>query len=251
MAENEEKKSRRALLNERLAAKYPDLNIGDDEAVSERIGADYDDMESQLNGYRDRETRLTELMSNNPRAALFISDMAKGADPMVAWIERLGRENIMELLDDPKKREAYAEANRKYVERVAEEKRLEEEYEKNFAESLANLQQFQQERGLSDEQIDAAYDLVTKIGIDAINGKVSVESVDMALKALHHDTDVESAREEGEVAARNQKIVEQRRRAKGSDGVRVLGGANNKAGTSQDEDDGELVRYARSIGIKV
>lgn len=229
MAENEEKKSRRALLNERLAAKYPDLNIGDDEAVSERIGADYDDMESQLNGYRDREAKLTELFSNNPRAALFISDMAKGADPMTAWIERLGRENIMELLDDPEKREAYAEANRKYMERVAEEKRLEEEYEKNLAESLANLQQFQLERGLSDEQIDAAYDLVTKIGIDALNGKVSVESVDMALKALHHDTDVESAREEGEVAGRNQKIVEQRRRAKSDDGVRALTGANNVA----------------------
>ena len=217
------------MLNERLQTRYPDLNIADDEAVSERIGADYDDMEGQLNGYRDRETRLTELMSNNPRAALFISDMAKGADPMTAWIERLGSENIMELLNDPEKREAYAEANRKYVERVAEEKRLEEEYEKNLAESLANLRQFQQERGLSDEQIDAAYDLVTKIGIDAINGKVSVESVDMALKALHHDVDVESAREEGEVAARNQKIVEQRRRAKSGDGVRVLGGANNVA----------------------
>lgn len=229
MADTEVKKTKRALLNERLQTRYPDLNIADDEAVSERIGADYDDMEGQLNGYRDRETRLTELMSNNPRAALFISDMAKGADPMTAWIERLGRENIMELLNDPEKREAYAEANRKYVERVAEEKRLEEEYEKNLAESLAKLQQFQQERGLSDEQIDEAYDLVTKIGIDALNGKVSVESVDMALKALHHDTDVESAREEGEVAARNQKIVEQRRRAKSGDGVRALGGANNVA----------------------
>ena len=233
MAENEVKKTNRELLNERLAARYPDLDIANDEAVSERIGADYDDMEGQLSGYRDRESKLTDMFSNNPRAALFITDMAKGADPMVAWIERLGRENIMELLDDPEKREAYAEANRKYVERVAEEARLAEEYDKNLAESLANLQQFQQERGLSDEQIDAAYDLVTKIGIDAINGKVSVESVDMALKALHHDMDVESAREEGEVAGRNQKIVEQRRRAKGGDGVRTLGGANNMAGTSE------------------
>lgn len=229
MAKNEVKKSKRELLNERLAAKYPDLNIGDDEAVSERIGADYDDMESQLNGYREREAKLNDVMSTNPRAALFITDMAKGIDPMEAWIERIGSENIMELLNDPEKREAYAEANRKYMERVAEEKRLKEEYEKNLAESLAKLQQFQQERGLSDEQIDEAYDFVTEIGIDAINGKVSVESVDMALKALHHDTDVESAREEGEVAGRNQKIVEQRRRAKGGDGVRALGGANNMA----------------------
>lgn len=249
MAENEEKKSRRALLNERLAAKYPDLNIGDDEAVSERIRADYDDMEGQLNGYRDREAKLTELFSNNPRAALFISDMAKGADPIVAWIERLGRENIMELLDDPEKREAYAEANRKYMERVAEENRLAEEYEKNLAESLAKLQQFQQERGLSDEQIDEAYDLVTKIGIDALNGKVSVESVDMALKALHHDTDVESAREEGEVAGRNQKIVEQRRRAKGGDGVRALGGANNSS-TRGNEKEPDILDFALEASRK-
>ena len=85
----------------------------------------------------------------------------------------------------------------------------------------------QTERGLSDEQIDNAMDLVMKITNEAIMGKFTPETIDMALKAINHDAEVEAARAEGEVAGKNAKIDETLRKPKAGDGLPAMGGTNN------------------------
>lgn len=220
-------KSKRDLFGERLKKKYPDREYADDEALFGQIGDDYDDYERQLGEYKEREGRITDLFSSNPKSAQFITDMAKGDDPWLAVVERMGIDGITELLNDPSKREKYAEANKKYLQRVAKEKELEEEYERNLAESLNLLEQIQQERGLGDETINAAYDLILRIAHEAILGKFTAETVDMALNAVNHDADVANARTEGTVAGRNAKINEQLRKPKAGDGTPNLAGSNN------------------------
>ena len=49
---------------------------------------------------------------------------------------------IKDAIDDPERLEAIAEANKEYVERVAESKKLDEEYQANLADSLANWMTF-------------------------------------------------------------------------------------------------------------
>lgn len=141
MAENQTPtapaKSKRDLIGERLKKKYPDRDYADDEALFGQINDDYDQYDNELGQYKERESRLTDLLSKDNRAAQFIADMAKGNDPWLAVIERLGIDGITDLMNDPSKQEAYAEANKKYVERLAKEKSLEEEYEKNILESAA------------------------------------------------------------------------------------------------------------------
>lgn len=219
--------SRRAQFGERLKKKYPDKEYADDEALFGQINDDYDDYEGQLSDYRDREGKLTDLFSKDPRSAQFISDMAKGKDPWIAVIERLGIDGVTDLMNDPDKQAEYAEANKKYVERLAKEKSLEEEFQGNFAESMNLLEQVQQERGLGDETVDAAMDLVMRIANEAIVGKFTRETIDMALNAVNHDADVENARTEGTVAGRNAKIDEKLRKPKGGDGTPSLAGSNN------------------------
>lgn len=230
MAENQTptpQKSRRDQFGERLKKKYPDREYADDEALFGQIDDDYADYDNQLNQYKERESRLTDLFSKDPRSAQFITDMAKGNDPWIAVLERLGVYGVTDLLNDPKKQSEYAEANKKYVERLAKEKTLEDEYEKNFAESMTLLEKMQQERGLGDETIDAAMDLIMRITNEAILGKFTEETIDMALKAVNHDAEVSNARSEGEVAGRNAKIDEKLRKPKTGDGAPNLTGSNN------------------------
>ena len=152
-------KSKRDLFGERLKKKYPDREYADDEALFGQISDDYDDYDNQLNQYKERESRLTDLLSNDDRAAQFIADMAKGNDPWLAVIERLGIDGITDLMNDPSKQEAYAEANKKYVEHLAKQKSLEEEYENNMRNvTLPMLEKMKQERGISDETLDAAWE---------------------------------------------------------------------------------------------
>ena len=229
MAEEQERntqKSRRDQFNERLKAKYPDREFADDEALFGQIDDDYADYDNQLSQYRDREERLSRLMADNPRAAQFISDLGRGDDPWLAMLKRIGADGVTDLMNNPEKQEAYAQANQEYVDRLAEEKRLEEEYNANFAESMSTLERLQQERGLSDETIDAAYDLIQQIASDALVGKFSAETVDMALKAMSHDADVDNAHSEGVIAGRNANIEEKLRRPQQGDGMPASGGAN-------------------------
>ena len=229
MAENQPPKSRREQFGERLKAKYPDREYADDEAMFGQADDDYASYEEQLGQYRDREKSLSDLLSKDPRSAQFITDMAKGTDPWIAVVERLGIDGWTELINDPSKQEELAEANKKYVERLAKEKSLEEEYNANFGESLKVLEQIQQEQGLSDETIDAAMDILIGEANDAIVGKFSREAIERALKSLNRDADIENARIEGEVAGRNAKIEENLRKPKGGDGMPNLAGNNNAA----------------------
>lgn len=231
MAENQTPtpptKSKRELFGERLKKKYPDREYADDEALFGQISDDYDEYDNQIGQYKERESRLTDLFSKDPRSAQFITDMAKGNDPWLAVIERLGIDGVTDLINDPSKQAEYAEANKKYVERLAKEKSLEEEYQKNFAESMDLLEQIQKEKQLGDETIDAAMNLVMSIANEAIVGKFTAETINMALNAVNHDADVQNARTEGTVAGRNAKIEEKLRKPKGGDGQPDLAGSNN------------------------
>ena len=221
-------KSKRDLFGERLKKKYPDRDYADDEALFGQINDDYDNYESQLSDYSDREGRLNDLFNNDPRSAQFITDMAKGKDPWIAVIERLGIDGITDLINNPEKQEEYADANKKYVERLAKEKSLEEEYDKNMTEvTLPMLERIKQERGISDDMIDAAWDYLLHVADAAIRGTFTEEDIDMALKAVNHDADVQNARTEGTVAGRNAKIDEKLRKPTTGDGTPNLAGSNN------------------------
>ena len=240
MAENQTPtapmQSKRDLFGERLKKKYPDREYADDEELFGQINDDYDDYDNQLNEYKEREGRLTELFQKDPRSAQFITDMAKGNDPWIAVIERIGIDGVTDLINNPEKQAEYAEANKQYVERLAKEKTLEEEYKANLAESMAMLDKLQQERQLDDEVVDAAMDMVMKIANEALMGKFTAETIEMALKAVTHDAEVENARTEGELAGRNAKIDERLRKPMTGDGTPMLAGSNNAPTRRRDND---------------
>lgn len=227
MAENQPTKSRRESVLGRMRTKYPEKKFEEEEELFGQIDDDLAASEEEIGKYKEREGKLAGIVGKDPRAAQFLSDMANGKDPWLAVLERLGIDGVSDLLNNPEKQEEYAEANRKYVERIAKEKSLGEEYETNFAESMKLLEQMQTDRGLSDEQIDGAMDLIMKITNEAIMGKFTPETIDMALKAINHDAEVEAARNEGVVAGKNAKIDETLRQPKAGDGLPAMGGTNN------------------------
>ena len=227
MAEPQEVKSKRDQFGERLKTKYPDREYADDEALFGQINDDYDEYENTLKEKTDAENKLTNMFSQYPNSARFISDMANGTNPWVAMVEQLGMDGITDIFENPEYKEELAKAQEEHVARLTKAHDLEEEYQTNLEGSLEMMRQAQEELGLSDEQIDQAIDLLMAIANDAIVGKFTRESLDMALKAINHDADMENARAEGAVEGRNTKIEEKLRKPKSSDGVPMLAGSNN------------------------
>lgn len=227
MAEEKQVKSRRDQLNERLKKKYPDREYADDEALFGQINDDYDEYDKTLSGYKERESKLTDLFTRDPRSAEFITDMAQGKDPWSSLINRIGIDGVKEILDDPARMEEFAKNNKEYVDRVAKQKGLVEEWEKNMTATLSMLEQKKQELGLTDEQLDAAADWIKEVTNDAVIGIIKPETLEMALKAINHDADIAAASAEGEIRGKNAKVEATLRRSKRGDGTPTLAGANN------------------------
>lgn len=223
---NQDNRSKRELLMERLAKKYPDKDFSDDESIFGQISDDYDASDEELNGYKEREGKFADLLNSDPRSASFLVDWKEGKNPLIALIERFGEEDFRDALDDPALREQLSEANQKFVERVAKEKELEEEYNSNITETLANLDKLQEKEGLADEEIAETMQFLANVVKDGIVGKFTLESIEMARKALHHDENVAVASEEGEVRGRNAKIEEKLRKKAAGDGLPHLDGKN-------------------------
>ena len=233
MAEEKQVKSRRDQFGERLKKKYPDREYADDEALFGQINDDYDEYDSQLSGYKERESKLTDMFTRDPQSAQFITDMAQGKDPWASLINRIGIDGVKEMLDDPAKMEEFSKSNKEYVDRMAKQKGLEEEWEKNMKTTLAMLEQKKQELGLTDEQIDQAADLIKEITNDAVIGIIKPETIDMVLKAINHDADIAAASEEGEIRGKNAKAGAKLRKPKRGDGTPTLAGANNAPAPSR------------------
>lgn len=231
MAENNQVMSRRDQHLERLRKKYPDKKFEDDEEIYGQISDDYDTYETELEGLRGREKSLSDMFAADPRSAQFLTDMHNGTDPVLGLVRNFGVE-IKDVLDDPEMQDKIAEANKDYVERIANSKKLDEEYEKNMDNTLETLRQFQSERGMSDEQIDQVVGFLLGVVRDGVMGKFSTETLDMACKALNYDADVAAAGEEGEVAGRNAKITEKLRKSNKGDGTAPLGGKNGQGYTN-------------------
>lgn len=231
MAENKEVKSRRDQHIERLRKKYPEKKFEDDEEIYGQISDDYDQYEHELERHRGMEKSLSDMFAADPRSAQFLTDMHNGNDPVLGLVRNFGVE-IKDVLDDPEMQDKIAEANKEFVERVANSKKLDDEYEKNMDATLETLRQFQSERGMSDEQMDQVVDFLLGIVRDGVMGKFSAETLDMACKAINHDEDVAAAGEEGEVAGRNAKITEKLRKKEKGDGTAPLGGKNGQGANS-------------------
>ena len=226
MADDKAVTSRRDQYLERLRKKYPDKQFDDDEAIFGQISDDYDQFEQENSAMKEREQAFSDLFTSNPKSARLMMEWKDGKDPVASLIRIYGKEDILAAIDDPEKLSAIEEANKEFAKRVAESREYDAQYEKNLPASLSAIETWAKEQGIDDEDIDDATTILSRICGDFILGKIAPATLDMILKAQRHDTDVANAREEGEVAGRNAKIVEKMRNSKKGDGITNLNGRN-------------------------
>lgn len=229
-------------LRKRLSERYPDQNFDADEDFYGRIDSDYEDYEGQLGRYRENEGKMVDLFNRDPRSARFLKEWADGNDPVILMIRHYGSD-IKEILDDPDKIEEIAKVNKEYVDRVAQEKNLEDQYEKNLEESLTLLEQVQKDRNLSDDDMEKVIAQLRDDANDVLMGRFTQDAIDRVLKALNYDQDVEAAGYEGEVRGKNKKIDEKLRKRNQGDGLaRIQGSTGGGVGQANREGFRNVIR---------
>lgn len=179
----------------RLRKRYPDKKFEDEEEIYGQMSDDYDALESENARYKAEQDALYETLADD------------GGDLAERLLSAFGNSEVK------KRRE--------------ENKVLEEEWRKSEAERDRTLAEFQDEHGLTDEQLDAVWDGLLGILTDFLHGKVSKRTLETIKSGIDHDADVAAAGHEGEVRGRNAKIEERLARSKAGDGLGNLQAGHN------------------------
>lgn len=189
---------------EMYAEDYPDADFEDKEA---RYGNLINDRK-RLREYTQAGRGLSDIMDRQPWLGAMINELRENPDQdPFTWMASNGID-IQEALSDEGYRTKIAEQLAEHQRKQAEGKKHDDEVARNMERNAAaNLQKVQQKYGFDDDTASQMFrDLFEKIADPAFNGEVSEEVWDMIYKGLHYDEDVKSAREEGGMQARNEKM---------------------------------------------
>ncbi len=217
--ENNATKSPHDLLLERASSHYPERRyrgqIGQDGQEGQ------DDLEQAIldmlaeGDARQQESdskneQLVKLFQSDPSSGEFLTRWVETGDPRVALIEVFG-DDLAELATE-EGRSKFSESLQGWRDRKAESERMNEEAQANKQKSLADLDEWGNSKGLDDEK---KAEVILRLVSIAANGLMNIyrpEDFDMVLKEMNYDSAVAGARKEGEIAGRNAKMTETRRK---------------------------------------
>lgn len=204
----EEDRPMRKAFSDRFAKRHKDIDFEDKEA---RYAAMNDDADV-LSSYEESGRALSDAFDKNRWLAAMMMDLKDNPDMSpIEWMASQGID-IQTALDDEETRKKVAQQIADFQEKKAQEEGHEQEVMANLRKSADAMEPL----GLpEDERIDL-WDKFFKIVSDAEDGLVSPETWKMFRNAQSYDDDVASAREEGAMNARNEKIQNNLRKSEPS-----------------------------------
>ena len=218
--------TRREALVGLMKEDYPDADFADDDDF-------YDKLISERSRYKttdEQATKLREAFMKDPRIAGLLNFAKEGGNPISFLLENYGDE-FRDALEDPDKAEEFAEAHKKYQEKVAKNKQLEEECAANLQTTAGILDELQAEYKLTDEEVMDVFKTANQFALEATTNLYTKEFLAAILRAKNYDKDVEAAAMEGEVRGRNERIEEKLRKQKPAEVPPTLTGQSSGKAT--------------------
>ena len=215
-SDKKEKNASREKLLSKARERYPDRKFVEIDVVEPQEGvADLDesinemleDYATKQQQYDENNSRLSELLMSDPSSAEFLQNWMETRDPRTALINTFGDE----LGISEEGRKNFKGQLDKWRERKAANDALIAESWNNWQNSLSQLEEWGNAKGLTLEQKRDVMLRLLAITFNGEENKYGVDDFDLVWNGMSHDTDVTAARAEGEVAGRNAKIAAARR----------------------------------------
>jgi hypothetical protein len=184
---------------ERFSKSHPDIDFEDKEA---RYGAMNEDRDL-LDSYEESGRALGETFDKHPWTGSMLMALKENdeLDP-ITWMAENGID-IQQALEDEEYRKTISQKIADYEQKQLEGKKSDEERAANLQTSADALR----ELGLSDEENLKVWSHVWEDIIDpALRGEITADTWRLVQKAQNYDADIENARNEGAMKARNEKI---------------------------------------------
>lgn len=154
--------------------------------------------------------KLYDLAKTNPESAATLSDWLDTGNLIKAIARNFGEEEkqaLMEELAD----ESYEEDRAMYSEKSKKRKDREKLLSDNISKSQISAQEFVDEIGATEEQIEEFKPFVDQFITDCEDRNLTKANWIIIWKAFKHDANVEEAETNGRIMGRNEKIVAEKK----------------------------------------
>ncbi len=222
-------KTKRQTWEENMRAKYP--GIEDEDALYGTAMDSYDAEHDANKRYTEDNKRAFELLTQNPDVANFIGAILSGESLPNAMVQL---SDLIGLEEGSEEYAAYTQGVENRKAKKTERETAYAKFEENMNVMKQNFQEFAEEEGLSDEDANAFIEDFSNFENRFFNGEFTKEDFRRYYNAFNYDDDMKIAREQGAVDARNEAIVNKRKKIKKGDGlpsVKTTTGAKGNEGT--------------------
>lgn len=229
MADTEAKKSNKSRLVGRYGSRQPDRDWEDETGFEDLAGFAADELEK----FDTDNKRLADLYAKDPRFAGLMNHAASGGDILDYLLDAYGSD-FADALSGDEGRKKLSERKKKEAEDDERRKKDDEEYNANTAQSEKDFEAIKEKYGLSDEDLADIYHGMRQSARDIAFNKFSPDALERYIKGGRYDKDVAGAREEGQIAGKNERVRrELRQSAKKPGDMPVLEGSGGIARESK------------------
>lgn len=200
MADTEAKKNNKSRLVGRYGSRQPDRNWDDETGYEDLAGFAADELEKL-----DADNkRLADLYAKDPRFAGLMNHAANGGEILDYLLDAYGSD-FADALNGDEGRKKLSERKKKEQEESDRRKKDDEEYDANTAQSEKDFGAIKEKYGLSDEDLADIYHGMRQAARDVAFNKFSPDALERYIKGGRYDKDVAGAREEGQIAGKNER----------------------------------------------
>ena len=216
--------------------KHPDWQDDDEEGFYGTLSDEAAANEEKMKGYQDREDELSKALSGNVLNAAILMDAVNGKPIPVSLLERYPDE-VRAWMDDPSNADQLKKVMEEHAKKIDENKKLQEEANANLEESNRVIDEMIASGEVKDEEeVNSLLQFLGNIANGLMMNHVEKEWLIAAKNAMNHDSDVEKAKAQGEIAGRNQKINAKRMEASNGTGNHPgVGSSNSGRGLTPQE----------------
>ena len=204
-----------------MLAKFPDRPWEDDAELENGVADWLEEADKSLTDYRTADEKIRSIAEKYPEIMAIADDLAKNPGmPLGVAIRRNIDEDELEVGED----DPGFEQLRKSREERASRRKAREEYQqqldRNLEASREIVEKYLADNEMSEEEAAALGKYVDDIMEAYLDGRLTVDVLNMFRNAMNYSKDVADAREVGKVEGMNANIdAERQRRQEATDGL--------------------------------
>lgn len=226
-----------------MLAKFPDRPWEDDTELENGVADWLEEADRSLADYRTADEKIRSIAEKYPEIMAIADDLAKNPGmPLGVAIRRNIDEDELEVGEDDPNFEELRKAREERVSRRKAREEYQQQLDRNLEASREMVEKYLADNEMSEEEAAALGKYVDGIMEAYLDGRLTVEVLNMFRNAMNYSKDVADAREVGKVEGLNANIdAERQRKQEATDGLPGPGSSTGQIAPPTPAEPGDMI----------